>query len=68
MESAGKRYGPVATCCECVHELSGSTAGVRFIGRATAGLSKRNIQREVNWLRDNKAQTDIITFILIFVP
>jgi hypothetical protein len=68
MESSGKIYRPVAAWYECVYELSGSTAGVRFIDRTTAGFSRRNIHRGVTWLHDSKTKSDIIKFILIFLP
>ena len=67
MESAGLKYGTVAACYECVHELSGSTAGVRFIERATDGFSRKNIHRGVTWLNDSKTESDITKFILFIL-
>jgi len=64
MESAGLRYGPVEACYECVHELSGSTAGFRFIDRMTAGFAGKKIHRGVTWLNESKTESDITKFIL----
>lgn len=67
MESAGLRYGPVSACYECVHELSGSTAGIQFIDRATVGFSRKNIHRGVTWLNDSKTKSDITKFTLFIL-
>jgi hypothetical protein len=64
MESAGKRYRPVAACYVCVHKLWGSTEGVGFNDRATADFCIRNIQRGLTWLNDSKTESDINKFIL----